>query len=327
MLSNLYHICILGLRRIYAKVFATQTLKKEIINNPDTVSEIITNGINSGRPFMVSRFGAVEITSVSNYLGVKGKCHNPIKVICGKSPEWWWNEGNRYCMKNNAGFFSNDDHNLSRFGEMMLSDMQEIDVLLSWQSAERHFVDQLKHSVSVGFIWVDPFWSKTPWTKSLEGKNVLVIHPFAEEIQYQYQKRDLIHANPDILPEFNLITLKAVQSIGGNNEFETWFDALEYMERQIDNIDFDVCLLGCGAYGMPLAAYVKRMGKIAIHFGGSLQLLFGIKGRRWETSNYGCDYFSDGIGRYPELINENWIRPFETSKFKGAEKVENGCYW
>ena len=27
--------------------------------------------------------------------------------------------------------------------------------------------------------------------------------------------------------------------------------------------------LGCGAYGFPLAAHVKRMGKKAIHMGGS----------------------------------------------------------
>ena len=42
--------------------------------------------------------------------------------------------------------------------------------------------------------------------------------------------------------------------------------------------DFDVALIGCGAYGFPLAAKLKTAGKQAIHLGGVLQALFGIKG-------------------------------------------------
>ena len=50
----------------------------------------------------------------------------------------------------------------------------------------------------------------------LRGKKVLVIHPFAETIQHQYeQKRTLLFKNPDVLPEFQLETIKAVQSLGG----------------------------------------------------------------------------------------------------------------
>lgn len=40
------------------------------------------------------------------------------------------------------------------------------------------------------------------------------------------------------------------------------------MEDKIKQIDFDVCIIGCGAYGLPLAAFVKRMGKQAIHLAG-----------------------------------------------------------
>lgn len=47
----------------------------------------------------------------------------------------------------------------------------------------------------------------------------------------------------------------------------------------MDKIDYDICLIGCGAYGFPLAAHAKRKGKKAVHLGGALQLLFGIKGK------------------------------------------------
>ena len=115
-------------------------------------------------------------------------------------------------------------------------------------------------------------------------KKVLVIHPFEKSIQEQYKKRVMIFPNSQILPEFELKTLKAVQTLCGEQDerFETWFDALDYMYEQALNIDFDVAIIGCGAYGMPLASKLKNAGKQAIHLGGATQLLFGIKGYRWE---------------------------------------------
>lgn len=50
----------------------------------------------------------------------------------------------------------------------------------------------------------------------------------------------------------------------------------------------------------PLAAHVKRTGKKAIHLGGGLQLLFGIRGKRWDMRD-----------EYKSLMNEYWIRPSE----------------
>lgn len=300
----------------------------DVINDPDIVGEILYNAIQSGKPFMASRFGAVEIGTVANYYSIKYQNHSIINYITDRQSEWWWNEGLRYCMMYNAGFFPNNNSNLEKFGELMLHDIRDIDILFSWQKKEEIFSEQLKDAIRVGFIWVDPFWSQKPWTIALARKKVLVIHPFAKEIEDQYKNnREKIHANKDILPTFQLITIQAVQSIGGNSDFANWFEALEHMKRQIEIVDFDICLLGCGAYGMPLAAHIKRIGKQAVHFGGSLQLLFGISGKRWETSEYGRDYFADRIGRYPELMNEYWIRPYPKSKFAGSDNVENGCYW
>lgn len=325
---SLEELSLYGLRKIYSKLRKRQIELPDRECNPDKASEIIFKAIMSGKPFMASRFGAVEIGAVYNYCGVKSSSHNFWKFIKGQEPEWWWNEGNRYCMKYNAGFFPNDNNHLSRFGELMLSIMRDIDILMSWQQDESFFSEYLKKAIKLGFIFVDPYWSERPWTRALRDKNVLVIHPFADEIQYQYyNKREQLFENPEVLPKFNLRTIKAVQSIGGNSKFSDWFEALDYMENEIDSIEYDICLLGCGAYGMPLAAHVKKQGKQAVHFGGSLQLLFGIRGRRWETREYGADFFPDGIGRYPDLMNQFWIRPFKESKFNGAEKVENGCYW
>ena len=121
--------------------------------------------------------------------------------------------------------------------------------------------------------------------------------------------------NKNVLPKFELKTLKSVQSLGGEKtKYLTWFDALHSMEKKIDKIDFDVAIIGCGAYGLPLAAYIKRKGKQAIHLGGATQILFGVKGKRWED-------------RKLKYINKYWINPDEKDKPKNFKKVENGCYW
>ena len=109
------------------------------------------------------------------------------------------------------------------------------------------------------------------------------MHPFAESIQSQYSKRELLFENQYVLPEFkSLRVIKAVQSIAGNPcGFDTWFEALDYMKREMEKEDFDIALIGCGAYGFPLTVHANRMGKVGIHLAGWLQMLFVISGKRW----------------------------------------------
>src|SRR5690606_28576019 len=111
---------------------------------------------------------------------------------------------------------------------------------------------------------------------------------FNKTIEEQYfKKRTLLFKDQRVLPEFkSLETIQAVQTIAGNNsEFNNWFEALDWMKKEIEKKDFDIAIIGCGAYGFPLAAHVKRLGKKAIHLGGATQLLFGIKGKRWTDRN------------------------------------------
>ena len=166
---------------------------------------------------------------------------------------------------------------------------------------------------------LNPFFETKPWTRILENKKVLVISPFEKSIKKQYEIIDKVF--PDgIMPQFELKTIKAVQSIANNRvPFDSWFAALEWMESEIDKIDFDIALIGCGAYGLPLAAYVKRIGKKAVHLGGTLQLMFGIR----------CSRFDNIYEPYPwhNLYNEYWVYPDLDETPKNIEKVENGCYW
>ena len=217
---------------------------------------------------------------------------------------------------NNAGFFPVDREHVQRFASLMLHCMDECDCLASWRIEEVFFLKHLKCAKRISFDALGPVNERNDynWYKTLQGKKVLVISPFAELIEEQYHRnRTRIWENPNILPEYTkLETIKAVNSVGGQCNFSSWFEALDYMKKQIDEKDFDIAILGCGAYGFPLAAYIKSIGKKAVHVGGATQLIFGIKGKRWEGAAF---------------INEYWVSPRLEDRPKGFEKIEGGCYW
>lgn len=48
--------------------------------------------------------------------------------------------------------------------------MKEVDILATWQPKEIFFTDYLKPKVRISLPSLEPFWSNTPWTKSLEEK-------------------------------------------------------------------------------------------------------------------------------------------------------------
>ena len=148
-----------------------------------------------------------------------------------------------------------------------------------------------------------------------------MIHPFVETIKKQYKKRECLYPGTEILPEFELLTLKAVQTIAGQTDarFQSWFEALHYMYQEAIKQEFDVAIIGCGAYGLPLAAMLKEYGKQAIHLGGAVQILFGIRGKRWDR-----DEKYDYVRKF--YTNER-VYPNDSERPEQSEKVEGGCYW
>lgn len=318
-----------ALRRLYSKCFAS---KAEVydrgITDPDKASELIYNLLASGKPCMIARYGSTEMFAITNYLGVTAKHHSAWKYIQGKQFAWWWENNVKDQMTRWSGFFPATEENLMKFGEMMVEDSKQVDILGSWLPDEETMIAGFKLDLTkVTLLSLEPYWSKNPWSRILEGKKVLVVHPFASLIERQYEeKREALFDDKQVLPKFELKTIKAVQSIGGDCQFENWFEALDSMKAQMDATDYDIVLLGCGAYGFPLAAYAKRMGKQAVHLGGALQLLFGIRGKRWDNPDYGIQEFGKQ-NTYKTLFNSSWVYPSPGFAPQNAAQVEGGCYW
>lgn len=284
-------------------------------------NDLMFKRLQEGKPLMAAKFGTVELGVVEafeirEHVCIKDYFHDYMKGNVSL-----YNHSVLNALCSNAGFFPNDINLGNRYYHLMQEDMREIDILCSYIYGEK-YVDNYLNCVRVdldGFY--APFMWKNPWTGFLKGKKVLVVHPFVDSIRYQYENnRTKLFDNPEVLPKFEeLLTIKAVQTIADQKDerFETWFDALDYMKKEISKLDFDIALIGCGAYGMCLAAHVKRMGKQAVHLAGWTQMLFGVYGSRWKNDQ----------PQYSKFINEYWIRPLDTEKPQGAEKVENGCYW
>lgn len=327
-MSKILFLSLRVLRKFYSKIFKNQDIQPSRESDPDIASQLIYESILSEKPVMIARFGSTELINIVNYLGVSDKKYkNFITFIKGETPAWWWQENVMKQLQVWSGFFPPTKEKIEKFCELMLEDRKLVDILGSWLADEK-FVDDVMQARKVHLFLLEPFWSKTPWTRALEGKNVLVVHPFSKTILSQYENREYLFENKDVLPKFkSLSVIKAVQSLEKEDDkFKDWFEALEYMKSEIDKVDYDICLIGAGAYGFPLAAHVKRQGKKSIHLGGALQLMFGIRGTRWENPEYGVN---SGIpkGFYSDMMNEYWVRPNENETPRKANQVEGACYW
>lgn len=293
--------------------------------NKERIMQIVYEKIKEGKPFMFARFGSIECDVCENVKYTLHEKRSNWKFINWKGQPNFINPYVVPLFSKNAGFFpSHSVEHLERFYQLMVQCMPEVDVLASWCYNEADFEEELKNAIKVDRETSTPLLTETPWTLALKGKKVLVVHPFAETIKSQYARIDKVFPQTTILPQFELDVMRAVQTAGGNKtQFEDWFEALEWMKNEIDKRDYDICLLGCGAYGFPLAAHIKKRGKQAIHMGGGLQLLFGIKGKRWET-------VSEYLDKYPyakTYYNKYWVRPSAEETPPNAEGVEGSCYW
>lgn len=285
-----------------------------------SASNYIKEKLTTNKPFMITRIGSNELKAILNYLDINNNdsiISKSIKYIRSDTGPFWWDDEIKILMRNGAGFFPANAAYLERFANMLLSDLQNADVLGSWLFDEIRLANFFPNAKIVRLTDLEPYYQSDPWSEVLEGKKVLVIHPFEESIKTQYAKHSALFNDPRVLPKFELKTLKAVQSIAANEtDFSNWFDALAWMCNRVRGIDFDIAIIGAGAYGLPLASFVKKIGKKAIHIGGATQILFGIKGKRW-----------DNLPFFRKLYNDNWIRPLPIETPENFQVVESGCYW
>jgi hypothetical protein len=107
-------------------------------------------------------------------------------------------------------------------------------------------------------------------------------------------------------------------ALATRQRFPTVLDLLDDTMARIAAERFDVALVGASGLGIPIAARIKSMGKVAISIGSDLQILFGVRGRRWrERESWRQRFFTDA-----------WIDVPPAYCFpEKDEMVEGGAYW
>jgi hypothetical protein len=296
--------------------------------------QFINDALEKNKPVAIGKIGGVEIKAIYIHF-FKDLLKNINTSVSHKSKHTNWENVSKSNLFKNAGVFPETEESFENFISIFLKILPQMDALPLWIPTGK----QTNYSVDVPFLSefeyfliksvclngkiidvksIEPYYSVTPWTKHLKNKKILVVSPFVDSINFQYNKRKSLWEDERILPDFELITLEhqLCQLISQNTIYDNWVNMIEDMKNKISSIDFDIALIGTGASSLPLAVHCKNIGKQAIHLGGGLQILFGIKGNRWDNHFIGKNFY-----------NENWIRPSKKETPKNYKDCEDGCYW
>lgn len=231
-------------------------------------------------------------------------------------------------LSNNAGIYTSNDTDVIRFCELYARSFEESTAVAIWETFRGNAQLILKPSnkPSIHTRTLEPFYACSanmiPWSHFLKGKKVLIVSPFVDSIKKQNEADFQIFSDGRklFLDDQEFVYYKAFNTSAGNHIHKSWIETFDIMCNDISKLEFDVALLGCGGYGLPLCNYIhKKMNKSAIYIGGGLQMMFGVMGNRWEER----EYWKDIMKKH----NPRFIRPSGDEILKGCSRVENGCYW
>ena len=287
-----------------------QGITKDRIIGFNEAHERLAGAIRQGIPYAMGKLGGCETRSL-------------FYAVSFFQPDWpysmsWLKYAKQLYLQ--AGVFPVEKKSFHEFARHYRDQvLPQIDYLYLWQDWRKETTLAKRYArsafFSVGFF---QDFIRGSWLESLVGKRVLVVSPFAASIRRQYQKRSEIwRSMPRLLPDFELLTLKCpLHAHLVSPEQPSWMATLENLCSKCDAVNYVVLIAGAGAWGLPLAVHAKSRGKVGVHMGGATQLLFGIKGGRWDDR-------SDAS----EIYNEHWIYPSDEETPEGVELIEGGCYW
>ncbi|MBU8540738.1 hypothetical protein [Falsiroseomonas tokyonensis] len=225
----------------------------------------------------------------------------------------------RHQMFLNVGLFPADDASLDRFCKALTEAVGQLDIMgLMGYSGEAQVVKRYAPNAKlIKLKALDPWYFDNPWSAHLAGKRVTVVSPFATTIERQYRRRAEIWPGRDVLPAFDLRTIEMPLSPGLVAPSDaSWEARLERMIAAVEREAYDVLLIGAGGISILMAAHAKRRGAVGFHMGGPTQVLFGIRGRRWDKEKF-----------FRDSATPAWVRPSGAEAPPTVTQIERGAYW
>jgi hypothetical protein len=304
------HNVIWQTRQAYRRAQRRLLVAKPVVD----AGTLLKQAIVERKPFATGKMGKYEILGLCTYLK-REKLRSANRPVPAYPPYI------SLTLFENAGVFPKDDAVFDKFGKVFLDTVNQCDALAAWEieGETEVFRNYCRETKLVTLQSLEPYYSTDPWSATLKGKRVLVISPFASSIRDQYAVRQTLWDDPRVLPDFELLLIRPPLSAGiVPPKAPDWFAALDDLRGQMDAINYDVALIGAGAFSLPLAVHAKSRGKVAVHLGGPTQTLFGISGKRWLKN----DDFK--VNRF---IKSSWKFPSAEETPETAVKIEGGCYW
>jgi len=294
----------------------------------------------SSEPVFISRIGGSDTAAVIDYLRVKGASSKDISehVDRNGSVEVYFN----YCEELIRAYESSATLLLCNRPLLSLYFRSVVNPALYKEDFEnkeyyRSFMEHLLAKITtlqcypyqvVEKVVFDEYTLFRAFSTALAGKTVLVVSPFSTSIDANFHRRHSFFKKQYTYPEFNLILANTPITYSGlpTDLYPDvdWFSTTESLRRDLSKIEFDIALLSCGSYAMPLGVHIERnLRRKAIYVGGILQLFFGIMGARYNNK-----FFLDQIN------SENFIYPLERERYlkfvaiqEDAPKEAFGAYF
>ena len=280
--------------------------RRKVVGVEDLVASLC-----AAKPFVAGKIGGAELMALE---------YQDHWIRPGWPKRWSWRRPAARLM-NNAGFFPLKKGPFDRWQQTMRLAIASTDFLCAWQTDSflRVYEEGLIGDLAPGSRDISLGNLGLPLMPALLPFRWLVVSPFVVSIGRQLPRLREVH-DPQGMIEGSwgqpAKTCQLVrcpfQSHLEPSPYPSWEEGLERLSQDVSKVDFDVALIGAGAWSLPLAARIKASGRSAIHLGGQTQLMFGIKGSRWES--YG-------------IYNDSWVTADPSEMPANRDRVEQGCYW
>jgi hypothetical protein len=208
-----------------------------------------------------------------------------------------------------AGYFPTTDDRIDDLARLYLRAIEAIDLYVAWTPHDS--ILKPANARTIRLVDLDPFFARNKWSLALEGRRVCIVSPFIGSIQRQFLIREKLFREPTI-PDFELLlALSPMTHCEADVAGQSWIENMNHVTESVLKIGPEIAIIGAGAYGLPIARDLKLHGITSVVMGGSTQLLFGLKGKRWENDK-----------QYKKLMNEYWKRPDDQERPPGFQNFE-----
>lgn len=277
--------------------------------NHDQTNNLIGTAIKKEQPFFIGKIGVIEQLLILWSLRI------PLELPMGI--KWYVHFNETTPCATNAGIKPRTAKSYHEFCDVFVSALPILDLLgVFFKPGEKKLWKKYADDALVcKHLHITPFIANYPWSQELANKKLFIVSPFLDLFKQQLHKRSQIWQKLDLLPNLYLDGYQFPYLIDDNCHLN-WQDIYQDVRQKMYSTDFDVALFGCGALGFPLAAEAKRLGKVGIHLGGFLQVMFGVAGARHEQHPL-----------FRQYINNYWINPPPSHRPSNYQKIEGGCYW